>query len=112
MREFQQPANIVLSFSFVVVEGKSVLPSLQSTPSEIADYLKSSDDISKEFRKNIRLLCFTSLGMNLNLNLANNRSGAYTFRIQGSPYHLVGSAVPTEGANLKFAQICVYDAEQ
>ena len=102
-------------FQLCCYRGKSVLPSLQSTPSEIADYLKSNDVISKEFRKNIRLynssLCFTSLGVNLDLNLANNRSGSYTFRIQGSPYHLVGSAVPTEGANPKFAQLYIYDAE-
>lgn len=96
-------------FQLCCCRGKSVLPSLQSTPSEIADYLKSNDIISKEFRKNIRLynssLCFTSFGVNLDLNLANNRSGAYTFRIQGSPYHLVGSVAPTEGANPKFAQL-------
>ncbi|OBZ80123.1 hypothetical protein A0J61_11828, partial [Choanephora cucurbitarum] len=94
---------------------KSVLPSLQSTPSEIAGYLKSNNVNYKEFQKNIRLynssLCFTSLGVSLDLNLANNRSGAYTFRIQGSPYHLVGSGVPTEGSNPKFAQLYIYDAE-
>ncbi|OBZ80971.1 hypothetical protein A0J61_10980 [Choanephora cucurbitarum] len=65
---------------------------------------------------NIRLynsfLSFTSFGVNLDLSLANSSVGSYTFRIWGSPYHLIGSVMPPNNANPKFAQIYIYDAKQ
>ena len=92
------------------------MPSLQPTPGEISDLLKNNDPISKEFQRNIRLnnsfLSFTSFGVNLDLSLANSSVGSYTFRIQGSPYHLIGSVMRPNNANPKFAQIYIHDAEQ
>ena len=55
-------------------------------------------------------LSFASLGVKLDLSLANMRSGSYTFHIQGSPYHLIGSALPEDGATPKFAQIYIHDS--
>lgn len=92
-------------------KGDTILASWNPTPLEISNLL-CGIDASKEFRKNIRsynsALSFTSLGVNLDLNLANERTGSYTFRVQGSPYHLIGSAIPQSGERPKFAQIYIY----
>jgi hypothetical protein len=46
----------------------------------------------------------------LDHNLATSRStGNYTFRIQGSAYHLIGSALPDEEQGPKYSQIYIYD---
>jgi hypothetical protein len=88
-------------------KGDKILASWNPTPLEISNLLCGTDALSKEFQKNIRsydsALSFTSLGVNFDLSLANERTGSYTFRIQGSPYHLAGSAVPQSDENPKFA---------
>ena len=102
-------------FQLCCCKGESILSPLQPTPPEIADLLKGSNNTSREFRSNIRMynssLSFTSFGVNLDLNLANSRTGSYTFRIQGSPYHLIGSAIPSDNSSPKFAQIYIFDTE-
>jgi hypothetical protein len=52
------------------------------------------------------------MGVKLDKELANQRSGSYTFRIQGSPYHQIGPALPTSGEPPKFSQIYIYDSER
>ena len=102
-------------FQLCCCKGESILNPLQPTPLEIANLLKGNDNTSKEFRSNIRMynssLSFTSFGVNLDLNLANSRTGSYTFRIQGSPYHLIWSAIPSDNSSPKFAQIYIFDTE-
>ena len=92
-----------------------MLSALQPTPPEMGDLLKGNDSVSKEFRSNIRMynssLSFTSFGVNLDLNLANSGNGSYTFRIQGSSYQLIGSAMPSDNATPKFAQVYIFDIE-
>jgi len=68
----------------------------------------------KEFRENIRsyngTLSFTSLGANIDHSVANNRVGAYCFRIHGSIYHNIGGLLPSnEGDSPVFSQVYVYD---
>lgn len=103
------------NFHLCCCQGRTILNPLKPTPQEIANLLRGETVESIEFRKHIRSynssLSFTSFGVNLDLNLANNQSGSYTFRIQGSPYHLIGSAVPAGNENPKFSQIYIYDAE-
>ncbi|KAG2189700.1 hypothetical protein INT46_006321, partial [Mucor plumbeus] len=107
---------VSLVYHLCCSKGDAILASWNPTPLEISNLLCGTDVLSKEFRKNIRsynsALSFASLGVNLDLNLANERTGSYTFRIQGSPYHLVGSAVPQSGERPKFAQIYIYDAAE
>ena len=52
------------------------------------------------------------MGVKLDKELANQRSGSYTFRIQGSPHHQIGPALPTSGEPPKFSQIYIYDSER
>lgn len=102
-------------FQMCCSKGSANIDHLKRTPPIIASLLTGSDEKSKEFRSNIRLynssLSFSSMGVKLDQSLANMRSGNYTFRIQGSPYHMIGSALPQDGANPAFAQIYIYDSE-
>ena len=69
-----------------------------------------------EFRKNVRkynqALAWTSTGAKVDTNLANLNGGHYTFKIQGQLYHQIGSLLPAEGNEHKFAQIYFLDAEE
>jgi hypothetical protein len=51
------------------------------------------------------------MGVKLDHGLSNMNTGNYTFRIQGSTYHLIGSAMPDQGDQPKFAQIYFYNVE-
>lgn len=74
----------------------------------------------KEFLKNIRaynsVFGFTSVGattttdLRLDTNLANARQGVYTFRIQGTMCHRMGSLLPPGDNQIpSFAQIYIMD---
>jgi hypothetical protein len=96
-------------------KGSFKLQPLKPTPSTIAKLLTETTPSAKEFQTNIRVynsaLSFVSLGVKLDHNLATSRStGNYTFRIQGSAYHLIGSALPDEEQGPKYSQIYIYDA--
>src|SRR5512138_1192270 len=74
-----------------------------------------------EFLVNIRaynnVFAFTSLGAKViegehgDRRYASATSGVYTFRIQGSTHHLMGSLRPEDGNDPKFAQVYVYDGD-
>jgi hypothetical protein len=102
-------------FQMCCSKGESTIENLRPTPAPIATLLTGTDEQSKEFRNNIRsynsALSFSSMGVKLDHGLANMNTGNYTFRIQGSPYHLIGSAMPVQGDQPKFAQIYFYDVE-
>jgi hypothetical protein len=102
-------------FQMCCSKGKSIIENLKPTPAPISTLLTGTDNRSKEFRNNIRSynssLSFSSMGVKLDHRLANMNTGNYTFRIQGSPYHLIGSAMPEQGDQPKFAQIYFYDVE-
>lgn len=74
--------------------GKIVLPRHNAIPEPLNNLLTSNSDLAKEFRKNIRkynqALAFTSFGANVNQELANDRDGVYTFRVNGQICHLMG----------------------
>ncbi|KAF9895683.1 hypothetical protein BX616_009060, partial [Lobosporangium transversale] len=57
----------------------------------------------KEFLHDIKKynasLSFTSIGVNVDQALANGQDGAYTFRIQGTVVHRIGS-LTTRGLNM------------
>lgn len=102
-------------FQMCCCKGKKIIANLRPTPRIIADLLTENNEKSKEFRQHIRSynssLSFSSMGVNLDHGLANMTAGNHTFRIHGSPYHLIGSAMPEEGDRPKFAQIYFYDVE-
>lgn len=75
---------------------------------------------NKDFLKNIRaynsIFAFTSVGatttkkLNLDKDLANGKGGVYTFRVQGTMCHRMGSLLPPgDNAKPQFAQIYIMD---
>lgn len=53
---------------------------------------------------------FTSVGGKVDEGV-NRRLGPYFFRICGQNYHRIGSFLPVDGQQLKFAQLYIYDTK-
>jgi hypothetical protein len=95
--------------------GKVVLPFLQ-LPVEAAHLFKGKTRQSKLFLQNIRTLnsafSMASMGVKLDKTLANERVGAYTFRVSGVVHHLIGKLLPETGNESNFAQIYFLGPEE
>src|SRR3954463_7155762 len=100
---------------FCCLDGQIVLAPLHEAPPILYQLLTSNDPNTNEpYVDNIRaynsVLAFTSLGANIDEDLANAREGVYTFRIHGALYHRIGGLMPkNEGQHPAFAQIYFYD---
>ncbi|GAU50219.1 hypothetical protein TSUD_408980 [Trifolium subterraneum] len=95
--------------------GKSELPLLQEPPQLLQHLLfnRFSSD-SKNYQAHTRIynsmFAFTSPGMQLNDQHLRGK-GPPTLRIQGQVCHRIGSLLPEEGDQPKFAQLYIYDTE-
>jgi hypothetical protein len=103
-------------FSICCNKGKVNLPPLPHTNNGFARLLKDQSPMSREFKSRIisynSALSFTSTGRTLDESVANNRHGAYCYRIQGQFYHMIGSLYPHENnIQPQYAQIYIYDSE-
>jgi hypothetical protein len=83
----------------------------------LLQYLFSSpDDIAKDFRDKIRLynsaFTFASVGARFDHELANAKAGVYTFRVQGSIYHRIGSLLPEPGSEPHYLQMYIWDTQR
>ena len=80
------------------MNGTVELPNLQQVPDALKSLFINNSEASKEFQKNIRgyncAFSCTSIGINLDHDLASSRKGIYTFRIQGQMYHRIKSLLP------------------
>ncbi|PKA66941.1 ATP-dependent DNA helicase PIF1 [Apostasia shenzhenica] len=56
------------------------------------------------------MFAFTSLGTKVDYNATKGR-GPYNFRIHRQNYHRIGSLIPSNGSEPKYAQLYVYDTE-
>lgn len=67
-----------------------------------------------KFRENIRvynsIFAFTSIGAKVDVTI-NKKFGPYIFRISGQNHHIMGSLLPLNGQQPKFAQLYIYDVE-
>ena len=54
------------------------------------------------------MLSFTSMGGAVDHSVMDGH-GPYSFRISGNNYHRIGSLLPAQGQQPKFAQLYVYD---
>ncbi|CAJ0643332.1 9279_t:CDS:2 [Entrophospora sp. SA101] len=92
-----------------------VLLAEPNVPLVLQSLFSSQDDIAKHFHDKIRLynsaFTFTSVGVKLDNELANATAGVYTFRIQGSIYHQIGSLLPEPGSEPHYLQMYVWDTE-
>ncbi|CAG8767442.1 22138_t:CDS:2 [Gigaspora margarita] len=55
------------------------------------------------------IFSFASVGVKLDHELANARTGVYTYRIQGSFYHCIGSLLPESGSDPQYLQMYTCD---
>ncbi|KAL3531640.1 hypothetical protein ACH5RR_005161 [Cinchona calisaya] len=56
------------------------------------------------------MFSFTSFGVKLDKDLASNKKGVYTFRVQGQIYHDLPSLIPNEDGPIYF-QLYFYDTD-
>lgn len=101
---------------FCCLNGKVVLTPLHEVSLILHHFLTSNDlNTNKPYVDNIRaynsILAFTSLGANIDEELANAKEGIYTFQIQGALYHRIGGLMPKEKLLSVFAQIYFYDSD-
>lgn len=106
--------------------GKINVPKVNDTP-EALRHLLSETRVNRNgkiewaertahFHQNIRVynnaLSFTSLGVKIDESITNNNNGAYSFRIQGELYHRLGSLLPPDDQEPRFAQIWMSDGTE
>ncbi|CAG8794664.1 22033_t:CDS:2, partial [Dentiscutata erythropus] len=83
-----------------------------SPPPKIYYFLTEKDPISKvpfldKIRAYNQAFAFISIATDLDLDVANEKKGAYCYRIQ---YHQISSALPEQGEIPKFSQIYFHDS--
>eukprot|EP01022_Parablepharisma_sp_SALTPOND_P030442 TRINITY_DN7629_c1_g2_i1.p1 TRINITY_DN7629_c1_g2~~TRINITY_DN7629_c1_g2_i1.p1 ORF type:complete len:1733 (+),score=72.80 TRINITY_DN7629_c1_g2_i1:935-6133(+) len=102
-----------LKFSICCNYGKMSLPPITPSPKVLADLYTGSSTAAKEFREKVRAynsaLSFASLRANVDKEFANSKKGMYSFRVQGTIHHSIGSIDPSESDTPKFLQIFFYD---
>ncbi|GJT52493.1 RNA-directed DNA polymerase, eukaryota [Tanacetum coccineum] len=102
------------SFSLCCKEGKIQLPKFNPTPQPLHNLLNYNDPATARFRDQIRvyngMFSFTSFGARIDHSINNGR-GVYTFRVNGQSYHRIGSLLPKEGTQPRYAQLWFFDTE-
>ncbi|GJQ97094.1 DNA helicase PIF1, ATP-dependent [Tanacetum coccineum] len=102
------------SFSLCCKEGKIQLPKFNPTPQPLHNLLNYNDPATARFRDQIRvynsMFSYTSFRARID-HLINNRRGVYTFRVNGQSYHRIGSLLPKEGTQPRYAQLWFFDTE-
>lgn len=94
-------------------DGKIVLPMLQHPPLYLRSLMEDFQSrTASKFKKSIRAynnaFSFTSLGAKIDNNILSGR-GPFAFRIHGQTHHRIGSLLPLNGEQPKFAQLYIYD---
>ncbi|GJT46020.1 helicase [Tanacetum coccineum] len=101
------------SFSLCCKEGKIRLPKFNPTQ-PLHNLLNYNDLATARFRDQIRIynsmFSFTSFGARIDHSINNGR-GVYTFRVNGQSYHRIGSLIPKEGTQPRYAQLWFFDTE-
>lgn len=82
-------------------------------PHQLLHLFTDQGENGLHFRNNIRsynnAFAFTSMGANIDQNLASARNGVYSYRAQGSIYHRIGSILPTSENRPRYIQLYIYD---
>ena len=60
---------------------------------------------------NMNIIASFAKNAQIDEQLANAREGVYTFRVQGTICHCIGTLLPIESRTLSFAQLYVFDGE-
>nr|GEX01070.1 hypothetical protein [Tanacetum cinerariifolium] len=100
--------DVTPSFALCCQEGKVILPRFSDTPQLLKKLLDYNDPTTSRFKDQIKvynsIFGFTSFGARIDHSVNSGR-GPYTFRINGSNYHRMGSLLPSEGVPLRYAQL-------
>ncbi|XP_016173448.1 uncharacterized protein LOC107615951 [Arachis ipaensis] len=101
-------------FGLCCMDGNVELPVLKLAPKILQDFHFKDDDMSRYFKKNIRLFnsmfSFTSMVGRINNNI-NNGTAPLTLLLSGQNNHCVGSLLPSVNNSPKFAQLYIYDTD-
>ena len=97
------------------MNGEVILAPLPAPPPAIYKLLTKKDPISKipfvnKIKAYNQLFAFTSIGTKLDTDFANEKKGAYSYRIQGDHYHEISSLLPKPGEIPKFSQKYYHDS--
>nr|XP_043631589.1 uncharacterized protein LOC122603041 [Erigeron canadensis] len=99
-------------FASCCQEGKILLPKLLDAPEPLKTLLDYEQPGSSKFKDDIRtynsMFWFTSFGAKIDHSINQGRN-LYTFRISGQNYHRIGSLLPVEGEQPRYAQLYFYD---
>nr|GEV87253.1 ATP-dependent DNA helicase PIF1-like [Tanacetum cinerariifolium] len=102
------------TFSIFYQEGKVRLSKFHEAPPPLNRLLDYTDPTTVKFREKIRvynsMFCFTSFGARIDHSINIGRA-PYTFRINGQNYHRIGSLLPKEGIQPRYAQLYFFDTE-
>lgn len=102
------------TFSSCCQDGKILLPRLLHPPEPLRTLLAYDTTATSKFREQIRtynsMFCFTSFGARIDHAINTGRS-LYTFRISGQNYHRIGSMLPVEGDQPRYAQLYFFDTQ-
>jgi hypothetical protein len=95
--------------------GSSQVALLKKPPVVLEELLNpASGQRSKNFKAQIRsynsMFAMTSMGGNVD-NRINDGRGPYIFRLNGQNHHRIGTLLPGDGLNPRFAQLYFYDTE-
>jgi hypothetical protein len=104
----------VPKFSMCCKQGRILIAPWPDLPKPLHDLYYKNDKKSKLFMENIRcfnsMFSFTSMGGKTNSNM-NNGKAPPMFVMNGENYHQIGSLLPQQGNNPKFAQLYIYDTD-
>ena len=101
-------------YSHCCMNGNIQIPNMISPPELLRQLMFSNNLKSTHYLKNIRsynsMFGFTSMGGKVDNSINTGRSPP-VFRLHGQNYHLIGSLLPSDGCDPKFAQLYIYDTE-
>ncbi|XP_057790213.1 uncharacterized protein LOC131007083, partial [Salvia miltiorrhiza] len=101
-------------YSLCCLSGKIELPRMKRPPKLLEELIFGNNVKSNHFLENIRsynsMFSFTSMGGKIDRSLNTGKSPSM-FRMHGQNYHLIGSLIPPEGSQPKFAQLYIYDTQ-
>ncbi|KAL3629794.1 hypothetical protein CASFOL_027016 [Castilleja foliolosa] len=111
-RKRQNHTTSTPEYRHCCLNGKVELPQLKRPPQLLLDLTDGITPRSKHFIQNIRsynsMFSFTSMGGKID-NSMNKGNGPPVFKLQGQNYHRIGSLLPIEGEQPKFAQLYIHD---
>nr|XP_028954994.1 uncharacterized protein LOC114823729 [Malus domestica] len=108
-------SSYTLQFTTCCMSQKVKFPRVKPTPPYLDDLLNPKNSRnSLQFKTNIRsynsMMVLTSMGAKVDASINKGR-GPYVFKINSQVHHLMGSLLPLEGENPKFAQLYIHDTQ-